>query len=87
MHPVPTPGQTEQEYLANYLFSKRFAFTAKQENFKLGACLDAAAGFPFVKYEEEKKNHLQEAVSELLNALPVPKEPGLTTPPNHKSLG
>jgi len=32
---VPTPGQTEQEYLAGYLMKKRFAFCVKQNEFDL----------------------------------------------------
>jgi uncharacterized protein (TIGR00661 family) len=32
---VPTPGQTEQEYLADSLFKKGIFYTAQQENFSL----------------------------------------------------
>ena len=32
---IPTPGQTEQEYLADYLMKKRFAFCIDQNNFSL----------------------------------------------------
>jgi hypothetical protein len=32
---VPTPGQTEQEYLADYLMNKQFSFCVKQNNFSL----------------------------------------------------
>jgi UDP-N-acetylglucosamine:LPS N-acetylglucosamine transferase len=32
---VPTPGQMEQEYLANELMKKRIAFSMPQDNFNL----------------------------------------------------
>ena len=35
---IPTPGQTEQEYLANYFFKKGMIYMQKQNefNFELG---------------------------------------------------
>jgi len=32
---IPTPGQTEQEYLAKYLAAKKYCITAEQKNFDL----------------------------------------------------
>ncbi|MBK7885033.1 MAG: hypothetical protein IPJ81_15560 [Chitinophagaceae bacterium] len=32
---VPTPGQTEQEYLAGYLSEKKYFYTVRQEDFSL----------------------------------------------------
>lgn len=32
---IPTPGQTEQEYLAKYLFKNNFFYSVKQEDFEL----------------------------------------------------
>ncbi|MCY7293254.1 MAG: glycosyl transferase family 28 [Ferruginibacter sp.] len=32
---IPTPGQTEQEYLATYLAAKKYCITAEQKNFDL----------------------------------------------------
>jgi UDP-N-acetylglucosamine transferase subunit ALG13 len=43
---VPTPGQTEQEYLADYLYRKRLAFTVSQDAFSLPAALQALAQLP-----------------------------------------
>src|SRR5690606_40072783 len=37
---VPTPGQTEQEYLAATLMEKRIAFSMPQKDFDLGTALD-----------------------------------------------
>jgi predicted glycosyltransferase len=44
---VPTPGQTEQEYLADYLLSEKMFLTIRQENFDLNECLKLAENFPF----------------------------------------
>ena len=53
---VPTPGQTEQEYLANYLEKKKIYFSATQESFDLDKVLKNAANYsgmsiPFNKPE------------------------------------
>ena len=39
---IPTPGQTEQEYLAWYLKEKKIAFTVDQKNFSLNDSLEKA---------------------------------------------
>jgi len=44
---IPTPGQTEQEYLADYLMLKGFAFSVDQNEFSLNAVLAAAALFNY----------------------------------------
>ncbi len=44
---VPTPGQTEQEYLGKYLREQQLFFLAKQQNFNLQATLLAAQKFSF----------------------------------------
>ena len=44
---VPTPGQTEQEYLAAHLLQQKMFLTIPQEKFDLTAALEQAAGFPF----------------------------------------
>ncbi len=46
---IPTPGQTEQEYLAKYLMEKQFFFSMKQEGFSLAKALNEASAFPFIK--------------------------------------
>ena len=38
---VPTPGQTEQEYIAAHLQENRFFVTRKQENFSLAEAVSA----------------------------------------------
>jgi predicted glycosyltransferase len=42
---IPTPGQTEQEYLAKQLMEKRIAFSMVQKNFNLMKAMDAAKDF------------------------------------------
>ncbi len=44
---IPTPGQTEQEYLGKYLHGNGVFYCAGQDNFDLGKALNEVAGFPF----------------------------------------
>jgi uncharacterized protein (TIGR00661 family) len=39
---VPTPGQTEQEYLADYLYKKQLFFIASQHDFDVAAAIQGA---------------------------------------------
>jgi uncharacterized protein (TIGR00661 family) len=43
---VPTPGQTEQEYLAKYLLDKKIFYCTSQHNFSLSAEIKKAMSFP-----------------------------------------
>jgi len=43
---VPTPGQTEQEYLAVYLKNKGLFYSVKQKNFDLNQAIKSAFDFP-----------------------------------------
>jgi predicted glycosyltransferase len=44
---IPTPGQTEQEYLAGALAARGICYAAPQKGFSLAMALAAAQGFPF----------------------------------------
>ncbi len=44
---VPTPGQTEQEYLAGYLQDQKLFFCVEQKHFSLPAVLKAVSDFQF----------------------------------------
>ena len=44
---IPTPGQTEQEYLANHLHQQNISIAIEQQNFNLGQALQAASIFPY----------------------------------------
>jgi uncharacterized protein (TIGR00661 family) len=47
---VPTPGQTEQEYLAAYLQKQQLFLCVEQKHFSLPAALKAAESFPFKEF-------------------------------------
>ena len=42
---IPTPGQTEQEYLANYYMKKNIAFTQNQKEFSLAHAIKESKSF------------------------------------------
>lgn len=44
---VPTPGQTEQEYLAEYLQEQKLFYSEDQKNFSLQKALNKAANFNY----------------------------------------
>jgi uncharacterized protein (TIGR00661 family) len=46
---IPTPGQTEQEYLAGYLMTKKIFYSTVQKGFSLDDALIKAAAFSFEK--------------------------------------
>jgi uncharacterized protein (TIGR00661 family) len=63
---VPTPGQTEQEYLANIMHKKKIAITAPQHNFDLKAAIDATAPTSgFVNIDFSPSHLLQQAIQQL----------------------
>ena len=45
---IPTPGQTEQEYLADYLMKKQLSFCVKQSNFSLLVNIQEAKRFEYL---------------------------------------
>lgn len=44
---VPTPGQTEQEYLGDYLHQQQFFLQIKQQQFSLSSAMQLASSFVF----------------------------------------
>lgn len=44
---IPTPGQTEQEYLASHLYKQGWCLTVEQDVFNLHEVLHRASNFPF----------------------------------------
>jgi hypothetical protein len=42
---IPTPGQPEQEYLAEFLLGKNWVYTVPQKDFVLEKAIDHAVGF------------------------------------------
>ena len=66
---IPTPGQTEQEYLADYLSKKKVALKINQEDFSLKEILEAAMKFPFEKFPEQNQDLLDTAIKNLTQLL------------------
>jgi uncharacterized protein (TIGR00661 family) len=59
---IPTPGQTEQEYLARHLLEKQLAFCAQQQTFDLNKALVAASTFPYSFLDRNATSSLEEAL-------------------------
>jgi predicted glycosyltransferase len=64
---VPTPGQTEQEYLAGYLSEKGWFETVSQKNINFGLTLPAKKASWTNEIINESKKLLEKALDELLN--------------------
>lgn len=62
---VPTPGQTEQEYLAKYLMKKGYFLSMTQKEFSIKKALQIAAGFDFVAPPVGDENY-KKAISEFV---------------------
>lgn len=62
---IPTPGQTEQEYLAKYLSNKKMAVCINQQNFSLGKALQEANNFEY-RFTELNDNQLKLSIKNLL---------------------
>lgn len=59
---IPTPGQTEQEYLAEKLKQANVFFTAHQDNFDLNAALVKAEAYKGFKQTESGREYLLNAI-------------------------
>lgn len=66
---IPTPGQTEQEYLARYLSSRHIAPFIEQKNFSLEVILDQARTFNYELPTFDGGKDLTRAVQNLLYKL------------------
>lgn len=65
---IPTPGQTEQEYLANYLMEKKYFYTVSQKNFLLKEVLEQAAHFDFLSMPLQQEKY-SDVISEFVASL------------------
>jgi hypothetical protein len=65
---IPTPGQTEQEYLADYFLEQKIFYSEKQKDFDLQRALKQSENYSGIKMEM-KNNLLQEKIRELLNSI------------------
>ncbi len=66
---IPTPGQTEQEYLADYLFEKKIVYRVYQKGFLFNDSLENAKKFAFVQYENIDDSLVEQAVEELIASI------------------
>jgi UDP-N-acetylglucosamine:LPS N-acetylglucosamine transferase len=69
---IPTPGQTEQEYLADYLSQKKWAVSISQQNFKLKMMLDEASKLSYRKFENNANPMLKQVVTAFVESLIKP---------------
>ena len=65
---IPTPGQTEQEYLAKQLMEKNFAFCVEQKKFRLNHVLELANSFHYRTFNISASN-LEKTVTSLIKAI------------------
>ncbi|NOT50007.1 MAG: glycosyl transferase family 28 [Chitinophagaceae bacterium] len=63
---IPTPGQTEQEYLGEYLMKKRMAITASQKDFSLTGVLSKAGSFTYIFPSFPDQQLMKLSIDELL---------------------
>lgn len=62
---IPTPGQTEQEYLARYLTAKKIYFSMPQRNFDLIYALEMSKNYPGMVLNNDYKD-LRERIGEVV---------------------
>jgi hypothetical protein len=74
---IPTPGQTEQEYLAAFLNSKGWCCTGRQDNFDLAGLVKAAGGLNIPDLSMINNEHLlTRALHEALDSISSAQLPG-----------
>jgi hypothetical protein len=65
---IPTPGQTEQEYLGKYLHEKKIIYNVSQDEFSIQKSLQAAKDWPY-NFQEYNQDLLKVTVEQLLDKL------------------
>jgi len=63
---IPTPGQTEQEYLASYFMKRRIAYFEPQESFNLKRAIERSkeySGFNFELPASDIRSHLESSLN------------------------
>jgi len=66
---IPTPGQTEQEYLAKHLMKNNFALCIDQQKFRLKNALELAVNFDYQLQHFPTENKLEKTIKEFLAQL------------------
>jgi hypothetical protein len=65
---IPTPGQTEQEYLAAYHHSQKNFYCVSEKNFSLSTALSKSKGFKN-NFKLSGPDYLYEAMDKLLRSI------------------
>ena len=65
---IPTPGQTEQEYLASNLHRRKICYTQKQNELDLKKALEEVASFHGFERDNYQPSQLQAIIKTWLNA-------------------
>jgi hypothetical protein len=71
---VPTPGQTEQEYLGNYMNEKGWMYTVPEKKFSLGKTIDEFRKLKLTlpeKQETNLRNIIEEFLIDRIKSAPV----------------
>ncbi|MBN8673889.1 MAG: glycosyl transferase family 28 [Chitinophagales bacterium] len=68
---IPTPGQTEQEYLAEYLTEKKMALCISQKNFSLLPAIAKATSFSYQPFPVNTSDALKKTISSFIQSLPA----------------
>ena len=66
---IPTPGQTEQEYLANHLLQKHIAFCVLQKEFSLTSALQKAKQFSYRIPSYNNTQMLEKVISNFISSI------------------
>ena len=66
---IPTPGQTEQEYLAEQLKSRKLAFMQKQSEFDLTKAIEEVKEYNGFDQIDQDTNLLDKAISDLIGLI------------------
>ena len=66
---IPTPGQTEQVYLANYLSQKQIAFCMTQKEFSLTNAIQEAKQFSYHLPTSNNEQLLQQVISNFIASI------------------
>jgi UDP-N-acetylglucosamine transferase subunit ALG13 len=66
---IPTPGQTEQEYLGDHLFQQQTAFCISQKDFTLTHALQQAKNFTFRLPGFPADNKLQDTIEQFIASI------------------
>jgi UDP-N-acetylglucosamine:LPS N-acetylglucosamine transferase len=66
---IPTPGQTEQQYLGKYLMEKKIALCVQQKDFSLSPLMEAAMAFDYNLPVITGNGELKKTIDEFLALL------------------